>query len=111
VVAAAPVGRGDVYFVDLAPGVANDARKMRPCVVVSPDELNEHLPTYTVAPLTTGDHPYPFRVPCRFQDRQAYVVLDQLRMVGREQLVRRIGTLGPATMEQVLKTLQEMFAP
>lgn len=107
---AAEVSRGEVYLVDLNPSRGGEIRKRRPCVVVSPDELNAHLRTFIVAPLTTGGHPYPFRIPCRFEGRVGHVVLDQIRTVDRERLVRRLGHLGPQTVGKVLKVLQEMFA-
>jgi mRNA interferase MazF len=107
----AGVRRGDVYLVDLDPTRGGEIRKTRPCAVVSPDELNEYLRTFIVAPLTTGGHPYPFRVPCRFAGKTGHVVLDQIRVVDRERLVRRLGRLAPTTMSRVLAILQEMFAP
>lgn len=106
-----PVRRGEVYLVGLGPTHGGEIRKMRPCVVVSPDELNAHLQTFIVAPMTTREHAYPFRVPCRFQGQSGYVVLDQIRTVDRERLVRRLGRIAPATLQSALLTLQEMFAP
>jgi mRNA interferase MazF len=111
VVTAAPVARGEVYLVDLNPTRGGEIRKSRPCVVVSPDDLNAHLRTFIVAPLTTGSHGYPFRVACRFANRDGHVVLDQVRTVDRQRLVRRLGRLAPATLTKALKVLQEMFAP
>ena len=105
------VGRGEVFLIDLDPTRGGEIRKTRPCVVVSPDELNDHLRTFIVAPLTTGGHPYPFRIPCRFQGKSGHVVLDQLRTVDRDRLVRPLGHLGPQTLDKVLNVLQEMFAP
>ena len=102
--------RGDVYLIHLDPTRGSEIRKTRPCLVVSPDELNAHLRTVIVAPMTTGGHPYPFRVTCRFEKKQGHVVLDQLRTVDSERLVKRLGTLSPATLETVLDRLQEMFA-
>ena len=106
----AAVRRGDVFLVSLDPVQGGEIQKTRPCVVVSPDELNAHLRTFIVAPLTTGGHPYPFRVPCRFQGRAGYVVIDQIRTVDRERLARRLGKLSPLIVERVLTILQEMFA-
>jgi mRNA interferase MazF len=111
VVGAEAVRRGDVFLISLGRTRGGEIRKRRPCVVVSPDELNAHLRTYIVAPLTTGAHRYPFRVPCRFGGREGHVVLDQLRTIDRVRLVRRLGKLSAATLVQVLGTLQEMFAP
>lgn len=103
------VRRGDVFLVSLNPARGGEIQKTRPCVVVSPDELNAYLRTFIVAPLTTGGHPYPFRVPCRFEGRAGYVVIDQIRTVDRERLVRRLGKLSPSTVGRILTVLQEMF--
>ena len=105
------IRRGDVFLVSLDPTRGGEIRKTRPCVVVSPDELNAHLQTFIVAPLTTGSHPYPFRVPCRFEGRAGYIVLDQIRTVDRERLVRKLGKLTPSTLRRTLAILQDMFAP
>ncbi|MGH7646331.1 MAG: type II toxin-antitoxin system PemK/MazF family toxin [Gemmatimonadales bacterium] len=110
-VAGEPVRRGEVYVVDLRPTRGGEMRKARPCVVVSPNELNAHLRTFIVAPLTTGSHAYPFRVPCRFGGKAGHVVLDQVRTVDGERLVRRLGRLAPASVTRALAVLQQMFAP
>ncbi len=105
------VRRGDVFLVNLDPTRGGEIQKTRPCVVVSPDELNAHLRTFIVAPLTTGTHSYPFRVACRFEGKSGFIVLDQIRTVDRERLIRRLGKLSPSTLEQTLTILHEMFAP
>ena len=105
------VRRGDVFLVSLDMAGGGEIQKTRPCVVVSPDELNSYLHTFIVAPLTTGGHPYPFRIPCRFEGRAGYVVIDQIRTVDRERLMRRLGKLSPSTLERILLILQEMFTP
>jgi len=105
------VSRGDVFLVNLNPTRGAEIRKTRPCVVVSPDELNAHLRTFIVAPLTTGGHSYPFRMPCRFQGRSGHVVLDQVRTVDQERLVKRLGALSPLALAQALAVLRDMFAP
>ena len=102
--------RGEVYLVSLDPTQGREIKKTRPCVIVSPDELNTHLTTYVVAPMTTGGHPYPFRIPCRFQRKDGFIVIDQLRTVDGRRLVRRLGKVHPTTLQKVLRTLQEMFA-
>ena len=101
--------RGDVHLVRLDPTLGSEIQKTRPCVVVSPDELNAHLRTVIVAPMTTGGRAYPWRIRCRFQNRSGYVVLDQLRTVDRERLVTRLGALSAQTLSEVLDGLQEMF--
>jgi mRNA interferase MazF len=105
------VRRGDVFLVSLDPVRGGEIQKTRPCVVVSPDELNSYLRTFIVAPLTTGGHSYPFRIPCRFEGRTGYVVIDQIRTVDHERLVRRLGKLPPSTLGHILAILQEMFTP
>ena len=108
-VKAGSVVRGDVHLVRLDPTVGSEVRKTRPCVVVSPDELNQHLRTVIVAPMTTGGHAYPWRVSCRFQNRSGFVALDRVRTVVGDRLVKRLGRLSPGTTTTVLETLQEMF--
>ena len=109
-VAAAVVARGEVHLVRLDPTAGSEIRKTRPCLVVSPDELNRYLRTAIVAPMTTGGHAYPWRIACRFQNRSGFVALDQLRTVDSERFVKRLGRVSPVTMKQVLQALQEMFA-
>jgi mRNA interferase MazF len=110
-VVADAVHRGDVFLVDLSTARGGELRKVRPGVVVSPDELNRHLPTCIIAPMTTGGHPYPFRVPCRFGGRTGHVVLDQIRTVDRDRLVKKLGRLSGRSTERSLLVLLEMFAP
>jgi len=110
-VSEAAVSRGDVFLVALNPTRGQEIQKTRPCVVVSPDELNAHMHTFIVAPLTTGGHRYPFRIPCSFEGKDGYVVPDQLRTVDRERLMKHLGVLPEATLLQALAVLQEMFAP
>ena len=109
-VARSALARGDVHLVGLDPTLGSEVKKTRPCLIVSPDELNQHLRTVIVAPMTTGGQAYPWRVACRFQSRSGFVALDQLRTVDSERLVKRLGRLSAATTAEVLETLQEMFA-
>ena len=102
--------RGDVFLVFLDPTKGKEIRKTRPCLIVSPDELNDHLSTFIVAPMTTGGHRYPFRISCRFQGKKGYVVLDQLRTIDSDRLVRQLGHVHHTVLRNVLNTLQEMFA-
>lgn len=105
------VNRFEVYLVDLDPTVGSEIRKTRPCLVVSPDELNHNVRTAIVAPMTTKGRPYPTRVPCRFKGKDGQVVLDQLRAVDQSRLVRRLGRIDGKTAVAVLDVLQEMFVP
>ncbi|CUS34768.1 type II toxin-antitoxin system PemK/MazF family toxin [Candidatus Nitrospira nitrificans] len=103
--------RGEVYLIDLDPTRGSEIRKTRPCLVVSPDELNQYLRTVIIAPMTTGGQTYPWRVRCRFRDRSGFVAIDQLRTVDSERLVKRLGRVTPGTLAAVLAVLQEMFTP
>lgn len=105
------VKRFDVYLVNLDPTVGSEIQKTRPCLVVSPDEMNRFIRTVIVAPMTTKGAQYPTRVPCRFQGKQGQVVLDQIRTVDKARLVRRLGKVGGQTRAEVLSVLGEMFAP
>jgi mRNA interferase MazF len=102
--------RGDVYLIELDPTQGSEIRKTRPCLIISPDELNQHLRTLIVAPMTTGGQAYPWRVRCRFRDRTGFVAIDQLRAIDSERLVRRVGRIAPTTLTAVLAGLQEMFS-
>ncbi|MCY3967189.1 MAG: type II toxin-antitoxin system PemK/MazF family toxin [bacterium] len=102
--------RGDVYLCELDPTVGSEIRKTRPALVVSPNELNEHWGTCLIAPMTTGSHPYPFRIPCTFSGTDGHVVVDQIRAVDTARLVRHLGRLSPSSMARVLSVAREMFA-
>jgi len=105
------VGRFDVYLVSLDPTVGSEIKKTRPCLIVSPDEMNRHIRTVIIAPMTTKGRQYPTRVPCRFRGKAGQVVLDQIRTVDAERLVRKLGRLDADTGIKVLAVLGEMFAP
>ena len=102
---------GDIWLAQFDPTVGSEIQKTRPCVVVSPDDMNAHLRTVIVAPMTTGSRPAGFRVPLTFQGKQGLIVLDQIRMLDRVRLVKRLGALRPKTLATTLHTLQAMFAP
>ena len=105
------VKRFEVYLVTLDPTRGSEIKKTRPCLVISPDEMNRHIRTVIVAPMTTKGQPYPTRVGCTFQGKQGQVVLDQIRTVDKSRLVKRLGKIGKATQEEVLQTLAKLFAP
>ena len=105
------VVRSEVYLVTLDPTVGSEIQKKRPCVVISPDEMNRHLHTVIVAPLTSRGRLYPTRVRCTFDNRESLIVLDQIRTVDIGRLVRRLGQIEPETMTAVLTALGQMFAP
>ena len=104
------VKRFDVYLINLDPTIGSEIKKTRPCLVVSPDEMNRHIATVIVAPMTTKGKNYPTRVSCRFEGKQGLVVLDQLRTVDKKRLVKRLGKIDKKTRDEVLVKLRELFA-
>lgn len=105
------VKRFDVHLVNLDPTVGREIRKARPCLVISPDEMNRYIGTVIVAPMTTKGRDYPTRVPCSFKGKEGEVVLDQIRTVDKSRLVQKLGRIDKETQEEVLSILAEMFAP
>jgi len=104
------VKRFEVYLVNLDPAVGHEIRKARPCLVISPDEMNRYIATVIVAPMTTKGREYPTRVSCSFQGKEGQVVLDQIRTVDKARFVQKLGKIGKSTQEEVLSILAEMFA-
>jgi mRNA interferase MazF len=104
------INRFDVYLVSLDPTIGSEIKKARPCLVVSPDEMNHNIRTVIIAPMTTKGKPYPTRVPCRFKGKKGWVVLDQIRTVDRARLVKKLGIMERRTAALVLQTLREIFA-
>jgi mRNA interferase MazF len=96
------VRRFEVYLVSLDPTVGSEIQKSRPCLIISPDEMNRHINTVIIAPMTTRGRDYPTRVPCTFQGRQGQIVLDQLRPVDKTRLMRKLGRITPPTQRAVL---------
>ncbi len=104
------VKRFEVYLVNLDPTVGSEIKKTRPCLIISPDEMNRHIATVIVAPMTTKGRPYPTRVACRFQGKDGQIVLDQVRTLDKIRLLRKLGRISKPTQADVLDTLAEMFA-
>lgn len=102
--------RFDVYLVNLDPTIGVEIQKTRPCVVISPDEMNRHIGTVIIAPMTTKGRVYPSRVQCKFAGRDGQIVLDQMRTVDKVRLVKKLGRLSRQTQESLLAVLAEMFA-
>ncbi|MFM9879484.1 MAG: type II toxin-antitoxin system PemK/MazF family toxin [Burkholderiaceae bacterium] len=102
---------GEIWLAQLDPTLGSEIQKTRPCVVVSPNEMNDHLRTVIVAPMTTGSRPAGFRVGLTFQGKSGLIVLDQIRTLDKVRLIKRMGALRPATLTLTLQTLQAMFAP
>ena len=102
--------RFDVFLVNLDPTVGSEIRKTRPCVIVSPNEMNRHIRTLIVAPMTTKGRPYPTRIALTFQGKKGMVVLDQIRTIDKERLVKKLGALPETTAKKIGALLGEMFA-
>ena len=105
------VRRFDVHLVSLDPTRGHEIQKTRPCLVISPDEMNRHIGTVIVAPMTSQGRDYPTRVPVSFQGKEGWIVLDQIRTVDKRRLVRRLGKVDESVARRVLARLAEMFAP
>src|SRR5436190_874082 len=101
------VKRFEVYLINLDPTVGREMKKTRPCLVVSPDEINRHMSTVIVAPMTTKGQSYPTRISCRFHGKEGQIVLDQLRTVDKIRLVKLLGRISSSTQKEVLKVLRE----
>jgi mRNA interferase MazF len=105
------VKRFEVYLINLDPTIGSEIKKTRPCVVVSPDEMNLYIKTVIIAPMTTRERPYPTRIGCQLQGKEGQIVLDQIRTVDKARLVKRVGQIDKKTKAEVLARLQEMFSP
>jgi len=105
------VKRFDVYLVNLDPTIGSEIQKVRPCLIISPDEMNPYLSTVIVAPMTTKGRDYPTRVPCSFKGKDGQVVLDQIRTIDKQRLVQKLGRIDKKTQQRVISLLAEMFSP
>lgn len=104
------VKRFDVFLVDLDPTIGVEIQKMRPCLVISPDEMNDYIQTVILAPMTRKGRNYPSRVSCHFENKDAHIVLDQICTVDKQRLLKRLGAIDSATQHLVLDVLADMFA-
>ena len=104
------VSRFEVYLINLDPTIGHEIKKTRPCLIISPDEMNRHISTAIVAPMTTKARKYPTRVSCTFQGKTGHIVLDQIRTVDKKRLVKRLGIISKSSQEKTVQILQEMFA-
>lgn len=102
--------RFDVHLTNFDPTVGSEIQKTRPCLVISPDEMNAHIRTVIVAPMTTAGKDYPTRVSCTFKKKKGQIVLDQIRTIDKTRLLKKIGTIDPDTQLKVISTLQRLFA-
>jgi len=103
------VGQYQVFLINLNPTVGREIKKARPCLVVSPNEMNKYIGTVIIAPMTTKSHDYPSRIPVTFQDKQGWIVLDQIRTVDKRRLIKRIGKIDAGTIARVKTVLSEML--
>ena len=103
------VKRGDVWLAALDPTIGNEIRKTRPCLIISPPEIHDHLRTVIVAPMTSGSHPAGFRVPVSFQGVDGLILLEQSRALDKRRLVKRLGEVPNEVLAQVLRTLRELY--
>jgi mRNA interferase MazF len=104
------VKRGEIWLVNLDPTVGSEIKKTRPCVVISPPEMHDHLRTAIVAPMTTGSRPAPFRIPIRHAGKEGLILLDQIRAIDKTRLVKRAGAISPQALSATLAALAEVFA-
>jgi mRNA interferase MazF len=104
------VKRFDVYLVNLDPTMGSEIQKTRPCLIISPDEMNRHIRTVIIAPMTTAGKDYPTRVSCRFKRKKGEIVLDQIRTIDKSRLVNKLGSIEPQIQAEVISVLQKLFA-
>ena len=104
------VERFDVYLINLDPTIGSEIQKTRPCLVVSPDEMNRNIRTVIVAPMTSAQKDYPTRVPCAFKKKQGQIVLDRIRTVDKKRLIKKLGTIDPKAQLDTISILQRLFA-
>ncbi len=102
--------RFEVYLVNLDPTVGSEIKKTRPCVIISPDEMNRNIATVIIAPLTSKQRNYPTRIPCKVEGKQGQIVLDQIRTVDKIRLVKKIDKLSKFVQNKVISVLNEMFS-
>lgn len=105
------IKRFDIFLVNLDPTQGHEIKKTRPCLIISPDEMNRHIGTVIIAPLTTKGRSYPTRIPITFQREKGYIVLDQIRTIDKGRLVKKLGRISKDASQKVLELLAEMFAP
>ena len=102
--------RFDVYLINLDPTIGKEIKKTRPCLIISPDEMNDYILTVIVAPMTSRIRDYPTRVTCIFQGTRGQIVLDQIRTVDKARLIKRLGIIDEKSQYEVIRILQEMFS-
>jgi len=104
------INRFDVYLINLDPTVGSEIKKPRPCLIISPNEMNLHIQTVIVAPMTTAGKDYPTRVPCTFKKKMGQIVSDQMRTIDKKRLIKKLGMIDLDTQSEVISVLQRLFA-
>ena len=102
--------QGDIYLINLEPAIGHEIKKTRPCVIISPNEMNKFISTIIIAPMTTKSHNYPTRVSVQFQNKKGWIVLDQIRTIDKKKLIKKVGKITPNTLNKIKSILQIMFA-
>ena len=104
------INRFDVYLINLDPTIGSEIQKIRPCLIISPDEMNRHIRTVIVAPMTTAGKDYPTRIKCKFKKKKGQIVLDQIRTIDKTRLIKKLGKIDPETQIEIISVLQRLFA-
>jgi len=104
------VNRFDVYSINLDPTLGSEIQKTRPCLIISPDEMNRHIRTVIIAPMTTAGRDYPTRISFKFKKKKGQIVLDQIRTIDKTRLIKKLGSINPETQIEVISVLQRLFA-
>lgn len=103
------VSQYDIFLISLDPTIGHEIKKSRPCVIISPDEMNKYISTVIIAPMTSKSHSYPTRVPIKFMGENGWIVLDQLRTVDKKRLIKKFGRLDQKTTDKIKSVIKEML--
>jgi len=99
----------DIYLINLNPSIGHEIRKIRPCIIVSPDEMNNFISTVIIAPLTTKSHSYPTRIPIEVQGKEGWIVLDQIKAIDKQRIIKKIGSLNKSKIQRIKLVIKEML--
>jgi len=99
----------NVYLINLDPTIGHEIKKVRPCIVISPDEMNEHIQTVIIAPMTTKSHSYPTRIGITFQNKRGWIVLDQIRTIDNKRIIKRLGKISAKSITEIKQIIKEML--
>lgn len=99
----------DIFLISLDPAIGREIKKSRPCVIISPEEMNTHIGTVIIAPMTTKSHPYPTRIPVKLANKNGWIALDQIRTIDKERIIKKLGNANPNTIKNIKSVLQEML--